>query len=271
MAIICRELTVSRTASIGENAGIETRWSVQGTDDEIAALNALLGVAPATYNTFARRSATVEPQGGNVWLGRVAYGVPNFSQPLAVGDALFTFETGGGVQHITQSLQTLGAYARPGSAAPDFKGAINVSSNGVEGTDITVPVFQFSETHVMAAADVTPEYRGLLYMLTGRVNDATFRGLAAGECLFLGAQGTRRGGPTGPDWEIAFRFAGSPNASGLSIGEITGINKGGWEYLWVRYTDDIDAQSVVQVPASVYVERVYKSGDFSLLNIGVDP
>ena len=32
-------------------------------------------------------------------------------------------------------------------------------------------------------------------------------GLAAGECLFLGASGSKRGED---DWEIAFRFAASP-------------------------------------------------------------
>ena len=56
--------------------------------------------------------------------------------------------------------------------------------------------------------------------MTGKVNDASFKGLDAGECLFLGASGSKRGEK---DWEIAFRFAGSENCAGLNTGdEITG-------------------------------------------------
>jgi hypothetical protein len=54
------------------------------------------------------------------------------------------------------------------------------------------------------------------------VNDSGFKGFAAGECLFLGAAGTKRGSG---DWEIGYRFASSPNVTGLTVGDITGINK----------------------------------------------
>ena len=61
----------------------------------------------------------------------------------------------------------------------------------------------------------------------------------------------------------------SPNANNLSIGGINGINKKGWEYLWVRYVDDKDAAAMMMVkkPLAVYVEKVYQAGDFSLLGI----
>ncbi|MBC7077795.1 MAG: hypothetical protein H5T92_05745 [Synergistales bacterium] len=85
--------------------------------------------------------------------------------------------------------------------------------------------------------------------------------------LFLGASGSKRGEE---DWEITFRFAASPNATGLTVGEITGIAKKGWEYLWVRYADDVDddAKVLVKRPIAVYVEQVYQYGDFSQLEIG---
>ena len=42
--------------------------------------------------------------------------------------------------------------------------------------------------------------------------------------LMKNAAGTKRGSG---DWEIAYRFAASPNVTGLTVGDITGINKKG--------------------------------------------
>ncbi|MEO0513610.1 MAG: hypothetical protein AAF108_12090 [Planctomycetota bacterium] len=116
---------------------------------------------------------------------------------------------------------------------------------------------------------MTNSYKGALFSLTGKVNSGGFRGFAAGEVLFLGATGARRG--TGPDddWEITFRFAASPNVTGLSVGSINGIAKKGWEYLWVRYADqeDTSANTIVKRPVAAYVERVYDQGNFGGLGI----
>jgi hypothetical protein len=98
------------------------------------------------------------------------------------------------------------------------------------------------------------------------VNDTEFRGRAAGEVLFLGATGAKRGRG---DWEITFRFAASPNATGIAIGDITGIAKNGWDYLWVLYEEQEDstAKALVKYPKAVYVEEVYPEGDFDALEI----
>lgn len=58
--------------------------------------------------------------------------------------------------------------------------------------------------------------------------------------------------------------------TGLAVGEIIGISKKGWEYLWVRYVDaeDAVAKAIVKKPQAVYVESVYEQGDFSDLGIG---
>jgi hypothetical protein len=99
------------------------------------------------------------------------------------------------------------------------------------------------------------------------VNGSGFKGFAKGELLFLGASGSKRGKD---DWEITYRFAASPNAAGLTLGDITGINKEGWHYLWVRFADDEDttAKALIKKPVAAYVEQVYQYGDFSLLGLG---
>uniref|UniRef100_A0A7C2JZN0 Uncharacterized protein n=1 Tax=Schlesneria paludicola TaxID=360056 RepID=A0A7C2JZN0_9PLAN len=136
------------------------------------------------------------------------------------------FDTGGGTQHITQSLGTVGVWAAPGVFPPNFRGGIGVTKDGVEGVDITIPVYNFAETHYIDAALVTGAYKAALFYLTGTVNNGPFRGFAAGEVLFLGAAGSIRGQE---DWEIAYRFAASPNVQGLTVGSMTGIAKRGWE------------------------------------------
>lgn len=244
----------------------ERLYLVRGTFDALAARLGALGDAPLIYGGLASRTAEAEEIAGHpdgAYLVSVLYSRSG-TQPQ-VGDSRASFETRGGTQHITQSLETVGRHAASGDA-PDMGGAIGVTNDGIEGTDITVPVYTFSETHYFDSEFVTNPYRRDLFMLTGTVNSAPFRGLDAGECLFLGAAGSQRGDDP---WEISFAFAGSPNLSDLDIGQISNIAKKGWEYLWVRYREKVDGEpkQLVVRPEFVYVERVYRAGNFSLLQI----
>lgn len=263
------EKFVSRPSTVGDGAQVDLNYIVSDTDDDLVAKAALLAGSPTVYDGLVRQSAHIEPLGPGLWEGTVRYAPFVYQQPLT-GESSFTFDTGGGTQHITQSLQTMGKYAAAGTTAPDFGSAIGVTHDNVEGVDITIPVFQFSETHYLAPNLVTPSYQGTLFRLTGKVNSAPFRACDTGECLFLGASGSRRGTSLDADWEITFRFAGSPNMTGLTVGSITGIAKKGWEYMWVRYADSEDASAKVLVkkPVAVYVEKVYDLANFDLLGIG---
>ena len=258
----------SRRITTGQQPTVELRYDIYGTNDDVEAHAALVAGSPEYYDPWgggilflARNAVSIDPVGNEHWEGVVRYG-----QTALTNESVFAFDTGGGTQHITQSLQTVGAYAPPGQSAPNFKGTIGVTPNGVEGVDIPVPVYHFSETHYLPDAAITLAYKITLSLLTGRVNEAGFKGFQAGECLFMGAAGSKRG--LG-DWEINYRFAASPNATNLTIGDITGINKQGWEYLWVRYVDTVDeaSKALVKTPQAVYVEQVSQYGDFNLLGI----
>ena len=272
MPITVEEKFDSRRVTRGQNDSVELAYLVRGTDDDVEAREALEAESPPVHDGLPRLSVGIEPVGPSLWDGVARYGPLNIESapPPATGESIFSFDTVGGTQRITQSRETIDSYARPGETAPDFQGAIGVTQDGVEGVDIAVPVYNFAETHYLADAVVTPQFKGAVFALTGKVNNAAFKGFAAGEVLFLGASGSKRGS-SGGDWEIAFRFAASPNATNLTIGEITGINKKGWEYLWVRYADAVDdtAGALVKRPVAAYVERVYESGNFALLGIGV--
>jgi hypothetical protein len=248
----------------------ELTFIVRGTDSDIAARGELMSSSPSTHNGLKRDDIEVEEIAPEMWLCVVRYASSSQTSPEA-GQSSFSFETRGGSQHITQSLQTVARYASPDiAAAPDFRGAIGVTTDGIDGVDITVPIYTFTETHYLPPEEVTTAYKGTLFHLTGCVNNGSFKGLAAGECLFLGASGSRRGTDPEDLWEISFAFAGSPNVSGMTIGGITGVAKKGWEYLWIRYqeAEDTAAKMLIRKPIAAYVERVYRDGNFAALGIG---
>ena len=260
------------TAPNGDAQSAEFVYTLRGVADESTARSLAASSTASEYGDLIRSSIALEPihvdtanPGSCLWEVAVQYGKKE--QPEE-GESTFQFDTGGGTRHITQSLATVSRHAPAGKTAPDFQGAIGVTHDSVEGVDITVPVYHFSETHYLPNSQVTLGYRATLFGLTGKVNDADFKGLSAGECLFLGAAGSQRG--FGEDWEITFRFAASPNTSSLTVGPITGIAKKGWEYLWVRYADAEDpaAKTLVKKPVGAFVEKVYEDGDFSGLGIG---
>lgn len=201
----------------------------------------------------------VDPLGPYLWHGVVHYG--------ASSEGEITFDVSAGTQHITQSLETMGMYGPSGVLTRDNQGAIGVTDTSVEGVDILVPQFSFSETYIKDAGDVTTAYIQTLGELVGTVNASSFRGWQAGEVLFKGATGRRR---SIGQWEITYQYAVSLNKTDITIGDITGIDKKGWEYLWVQYeeAEDTSAKALVRKPIQVNVEKVYENGDFSLLDIG---
>jgi hypothetical protein len=273
MAIIIVEKFDSREATIGiDSPSFDLLYAVIATDVDAENDAAVRAVVEATIPAFIAdlqfQSYHVKHQGGGVWEATARYGKKPVKKP---GDSQYSFDTGGGTTKKTQSIRTVASYAPPDADgnpqdAPDYKGAIGVNNDTVEGVDVEVPVFHFKEIHYIPIDLITPAYKVALFYLTGTVNDAPFKGFARGEVKFLGASGSQRGQD---DWEITYSFAASPNAANLSVGDITGIAKEGWHYLWVRYEDAVDENVLVKQPSAAYVEQVSEYGDFSQLGIGV--
>jgi len=270
MAITVQEKWDSRAYTGGENPSATLKFIVSGTTSDVDAEDALLATAPEIYTELYRQSWSVDPLvidttgiNQSLWEGTVRYGLLEQNE---TGDSVFNFDTTGGTQHITQSLSTINSYAASGTP-PDYKGAIGATEKSVEGVDIVLPKFGFSETHFLAVELVTPAYRDTLFRMTGKINNLPFRWFAPGECLFMGAVGAKRGYE---DWEVSFKFAASPNQIGIQVGDIADIEKLGWDYMWVSYedTEDSAAKRLVKRPVSVHIERVYEFADFTLLGIG---
>ena len=155
-----------------------------------------------------------------------------------------------------------------------MNGAINVDDNGIGGVDVPSQALQWTETYDVPSKFVTNDYVAMLSDMTPCVNNALFRGFAAGAVMFLGAQGAgewdeQRG--NGP-FTLTFRFKADRNRTDISIGNglIKNVAKYGQQYLWVRYASQEDHanQQLVKTPIAVYVNNIAKWGDFSKLGIG---
>ena len=98
--------------------------------------------------------------------------------------------------------------------------------------------------------------------LVGKVNSTTFFDHAAGEVLFVGCSGRAR---SAADWELNFRFEVRPNKTGLTIGDISGIDVDGWDVLWVHYKRSTDGAThkYIRTPSQVNIERVYERADLA--------
>jgi hypothetical protein len=278
MAVTVEERYESRPLVQGDEPGCTLRYTIEGTADEAEASWALATTAPTIYRGLVRKSYEVTPAhvdeddpDHSSWEGTVHYAKAERARPKT-GDSSFSFDIGGATQLMMFSKQTVGAYGTgpDGGAAGvnDFKQAIGVSGpETIEGVEVYVPVYNFTETWWLDNEYVTASYKaGLFRLAAAPVNGAAFRGFEPGEVLFMGASGSQRGDE---DWEITFRFSASPNAYGLVVGGIAGISKRGWEYLWVRSKPGPSGKEVLPIPRAVYVERVYDYGDFRLLGIGI--
>jgi hypothetical protein len=250
----------------GASPSVTLRYTVTGATDENDALAAVATASPTSYNGMPRSSRSCEPLDASTFTVTVSYRPGRF-ESAATSAVRYEFDTTGGNEQMFVALSTIASYAAPGTGTPpDMKGGINVTSDGPQGISRSVPVYNFSETHTIAAAAMTGAYKAAIFGLTGRVNDAAFKGFAAGEVLFLGARGASN---ANGDFEISFSFSALPNVSGATFGPFTGVTKKGWDYLWVYSAEEEDstAKRVVRRPVSAYVMQVFPYGNLSGLGI----
>jgi hypothetical protein len=268
MAITIYEGFPGREGTSGGDSPSDTiPWVVIGTASATVVKALVSSTTPAIYGTLVLQTVTVKETALETWECQARYGA---RKPPKEYEYKFAFDTTGGRQKITQSLETIGKYAPAGKTAADHKGAIGVTDHRVEGCEIVVPKFSWSETWQLPIASYGWSYSQVLKAITGRVNASAFRGFPAGQVLFRGGKGSASNkDPT--LIEITYAFDQSDDVTAQKIGDITGVAKTGWQYLWVHYqeSDDANAKKYVHKPDAVYVERVYDAVDFSQLAINV--
>ncbi|MCK6470887.1 MAG: hypothetical protein L6R28_03995 [Planctomycetes bacterium] len=261
MPATIEELFKGRSEVVGSKASAEIPYIVRGAADENEVKATVQASIPTLYAGLIFRSFEISERiTVDTWRIVARYEAPEAPEQENP-EPVTTFDSTGGTQHITQSIQTVNSYGPAASTL--LGGAIGYDGENVGGVDITVPVWNWSETHFLSDAQLNS---AAYYNLTGKVNSDGFRGYSPGEVLFLGATGQKRGDAK---WEITFKFAASPNRNGIQVGDISGISKNGWDYLWVQYGEDVDSTAKVRIkkPVAVYVEQVYEEGAFSALGI----
>lgn len=288
-----RSATIARIGRKAQSV-YKKSWKLFGSSDDLAihddinrtlSLRALFWDYPGNPDMrLQAESYSVEYLGDDAWQLEVTYTKDGAEDPEKADPLRRTrsFDTGGGTQHITQSLpvgqgQGLDFEFRYPAGAANQSGAIGVDGDSVSGVDIVVPALTWTESYDVPHQFITANYIKSLSKLTGSVNNATFRTFPAGEVLFLGASGSQEWDSDRGDgpWNLSYKFSQSPNAgagktlAALTIGSIANIAKDGHDYLWVRYEDSVNANVLIKQPKAVYVNRVYRREDFTQLGIGV--
>lgn len=148
----------------------------------------------------------------------------------------------------------------PFGGGPDMNGAIEFDGEEVKGVQIEVPVMSFEEEHIFLASRITTAKVNDWGNRVGTVSSARFRGFDAGE-VFLKGISTRR---KGSDLASAnFAFAVSPNQKGLDFGDLKGVNKDGWDYLWISFARDGADPILKPKPLYAYVHKLYRRTDMN--------
>lgn len=241
-----------------DKADASLGYWIRGTDDEFEARAEAAAQIPLYYDGRRRSGAEIEHKAPGTWFAKVTFSAQEWE---------YHFEASTTDVQTLRSLSTISRYAPSGVTAPNFRGAIGVTRDGIEGTSVPVPNYEWSETHYFDIPLIDATYKRNLRNLCGKMNNAAFREFARGEVQFRGASGGLQRGKS--QWQINFRFASSENVTGLTIGSITGIDKLGWDYLWVDYIEKPDPTSfrITREPRSVHVERVIEFADFKLLRL----
>lgn len=265
MAITMVELFDSREMEIavGRNS-VELRYGLFGSFDDVEVDLHVADNLPDTFANLPLQRHRISPQGAGVWMVSATY---SSDEVREVGEDVVSFNTVGGTVHITQSIATKYAGKADGvdGDPPDFKGAIGVNGDKIDGVDIAAGNGAFTVTHYFSGDDVTNEFITKLTKRKPFVNNAPFRGYSAGEVLFLGAAGSKRGNA---EWEVTFNFQISENVDDYVLqGCETPFSKDGHDYLWIVYQEDVSNDNFIKKMKYFYVEQVYDRGDFSELEI----
>lgn len=238
-----------------------------GTDTDDAIETALFGVAPTEYRGSFLESVVFREHTFRCMLATVRYGPLELPDTSGATPPEFTFEIGVENLKLLCNLATVNQGAISGRTAPNHKGLIGVTDKGVEGVEVPTPTYSFSETHYFANSAVTSAYKASLSLLVGTVNNASFRGYAAGQVLSTGVSGSVKGTDL---WQLRFQWQISPNATNLPVGDMTVPSKRGWDYLEVHYdeTEDTTNKRVLKRPYAYTLHQVLRYSNYSGFGIG---
>lgn len=253
------------TQGVSESV-LRRKWTAFREASEVIVKAALLSTAGSLFNGLPLSNIDADPQGGGIWKCTADYSlrVPENPSNTEDGEALgpaYSIDLTAGTQHVTQSLETVDSAWIGDGPDPDYKRAVKVTKDRVEGTDIFVPKFEFGIT--VKTYPVTPEFVRTLRSSGAKTNNAPWKGFETGEVLYLGCTGQCE---PNSYWTLSHKFVVGENKE-VTVNGMT-VTKGAHDFLWCTYRQSKISDSVVaEVPIGVKVERMYDSADFNLLRL----
>lgn len=273
-----------RRAGSSEQSTYKKCWLVYAGQDATAAhasfsqkLDGEFGAIPGKFGDywFNYDGYTAKHLGNGYWEVEATYVTSGGGQQAEnrdnqnIGVSIgVSFDTTGGTTHITEALDE----DRYGNG-PAMQKAIRVNGDSVEGCDIVVPTFEWSEDYEIPGGNLKQDYVTAVADLTGKTNNAAFRGFGTGDVLFLGCTGSQKYNPNQALYseasvvQLSYRFAYKPRRNGFTVGNVFVFTKGGWEYMWVQYEDDVRDNTHLKKATGVYINKVYEEGDFKTLKL----
>lgn len=287
-----------------DDAGNYTfRYLVTDTDNTDDVKLLVAAAAPATYKGTLRGSPSAQSIGFKKWHAEIKYSPliraaasnetgtdpgqqgetgAGGNMPQGVSGATplnleYSFSTANGTKRIYAALEHVASHGRLGAGgvgpeqpAPDHRGLINVTENGVEGVDIIAPGAQFTISKKLRL--ITWGYFKRLLATTARTNDKVWGPFAIDECLCMGATGRYTNSDDQFPWALDVAFGFEPtNEAAITIGDciVPAGEKHGWYYMWTEFEpqDDEDNKFLVKRPLAVHIERVYDRANFDLMRL----
>lgn len=260
--------TVPSSGAISASKEYYVTGSSSGTD----VFHFLGDNVPRLFGGLPLTNIEVVPLGPLLFSAVCSYGIEsgannrtNISPPPITTNSgadsyVFSFSTTGGTyrrKHAVENNQNFGP------APTNLLDFINWNGQECEGIDVVIPQLQFNIRKRRAGSSITLPYINTLVSLTGKTNNAAFMGFAAGELLFLGAEGQQ---VKDGDTEITYTFSAQPNVASLTVGGITVTDKKGHEYIW-SYITPVASSTSTPLVRTVYKSKIYEEGNFSLLGI----
>ena len=264
----------------GNCTSAEIKYLVLNPTNKRTAITGVIAAAPTSYGAnselpFKEVRFDGFDAGGNVECTAIYAANGNAYQPDSGTDEevpTMSFDCGSGTKHVVHALYQERVY--PANESDDADCGIGWNGKlGSEcefaGVDIPTADMQEEWTKYVRVSALTTQYKKDVASLYGKYNNATFKGWAAGEVMFVGmSYSMPLKGQTKVLCRYTFRI--SPNESNATVSGHTVGAKLGWEYMWARSEAvNVAGQTKPAIEvAGIYKSGVTESGDFSLLGLG---
>lgn len=268
MPITVKKLLLGGERRGGESKSLRDVYRIRGAEDDDSAEDALLNELSPSVNGLLFKNHGIRLVSPGVHEGWAEY-TPAGELPVQLTpEDAEVWEVEGDSETITVTHATEVAWwdsSGSQSLPSPARGAINLGQDGViDGVQVTVGIARVTNRRVIYAAQATSTYLDTLISAQNSVNNATWRGRAAGEVMFNKFRTVTR---ANGDVELVRNWTIRKNQTGLIFGDITGVSKDGHDHVWVHARDfkDTVTKTIQRKPLYVVVDRPFPRINFAVL------